>query len=127
MDPFLLTAAVLTFCIGLLHSILGEKFILTPLFLLDLPLLRGRENVMEWTIRFAWHLTTVLFWGIAAVFILLACRHNMQDVNGLVHILAITFFISALLSFVITRARHFSWWVFLIIAVMVWLSIVERN
>ncbi|MFT5881048.1 MAG: hypothetical protein ACI86X_002187 [Moritella sp.] len=62
----LITGALLAIFIGLVHSYLGELFILTRLFRQDLPKLLGNDWFTKRILRFAWHLTTVAWWGFAA-------------------------------------------------------------
>ncbi len=57
-------AALLYFALGLAHSALGEKYILTRLFRrADLPNLFGSPEFTVRTLRFAWHVTTVAWFG----------------------------------------------------------------
>ncbi len=67
MSHSLVTAAVLVILTGLAHSILGERYILIRLF--------RRQELPEFTkntLRFAWHLTSVAWWGIASILLVLA-------------------------------------------------------
>jgi hypothetical protein len=66
----MIAAAVLLVAIGAAHSYLGERYILIRLFRLfrrDLPKLFGSDWFTKRTLRFAWHITTVMFWGFAAL------------------------------------------------------------
>jgi len=66
-------AALLAVVVGAAHSVLGELFILTRLFRRDdLPVLFGSPEFTQRTLRFTWHLTTVAWWGLAAIIGLLA-------------------------------------------------------
>jgi hypothetical protein len=61
-------AAFLAFTVGLVHSVLGERYILIRLFRsADLPRLFGGTAVTIRTLRFSWHITTVAWWGFAVV------------------------------------------------------------
>jgi hypothetical protein len=54
------------FAIGLAHSVLGERYILMRLFRhTDLPKLFGGTEFTIRALRFAWHLTTIAWWGAA--------------------------------------------------------------
>jgi hypothetical protein len=59
----LYAAAALIALLGLAHSVLGEQYILIRLFRRDLPKLFGGPEFTWRTLRFAWHLTTVLAAG----------------------------------------------------------------
>jgi hypothetical protein len=104
----LYTAAVLIFLLGLAHSVLGERFILVRLFRRDcLPRLFGGTEFTARTLRFAWHITTVVWWGMALL-LCLAASDNMSSESVLV-VLGCTAIVSGILPLVITRGRHLSW------------------
>ena len=109
----LAAAATLMILLGLAHSVLGERYLLIRLFRRpDLPKLFGGTAFTTRTLRFAWHLTTVIAWGLAAVVLQVG---NLPDADGrlIALILAVTLLISGLLPLVITRGRHLSWLVLL--------------
>jgi hypothetical protein len=109
-------AAGLLLMIGSAHSILGEKYILIPLFRLNnLPQLLGSDFFTKRTLRFAWHLTTVAWWGIAAMlFVISAPPPNLLSIC--LWIISITFFASGLMSAGFTKGIHVSWIVFFAIS-----------
>lgn len=101
-------AAVLLFLLGLAHSVLGERYILIRLFRRsDLPKLFGGTAFTTRTLRFAWHITTVLWWGLAALLWRLSA--GAGDTEELLHIVGLTCIACGLLPLVITRGRHLSW------------------
>jgi hypothetical protein len=112
-----LVAALLAFGVGLAHSIMGERYILIRLFRrTDLPKLFGGTEFTIRTLRFAWHLTTVAWWGAAALFFLMAQRPlSSAAVSG---VLAGVFLVSAVITLVASRGRHLAWPVFLTIGVI---------
>jgi len=121
MNVMLLVAGLLSALIGIAHSVLGEKLVLGPLFRRgDLPRLLGSTTFARQTLRFTWHLTTVLLLGIGAAVIDLSLAPLEPQSACTIHVLAITLVVCSLLSLIGARARHFSWWVFLIIAVLLW-------
>ena len=114
----LYSAALLIFLLGLAHSVLGERFILMRLFRRpDLPKLFGGTEFTTRTLRFAWHLTTIAWWGLGAILVL-AAQEQLTAANTLRTIAAVAI-VSACLPLLITRARHLSWIVLLLIAVLV--------
>lgn len=123
MNTYFMIAALLAFIIGLAHSILGERYILIRLFKRELPRLFGSDLFTKRTLRFAWHLTTVAWWGMSAIFVALALRSVDQTSIIVVNIIAITFLVSAVVSLFGSRGRHFSWIVFILIAVFAWLGV----
>ncbi|MEZ8826965.1 hypothetical protein AB6E04_21655 [Vibrio amylolyticus] len=65
-------SAFLLVLVAFVHSILGERFILTRLFTRDnLPKLFGSDDFTKRTLRFAWHLTSVAWLGFACIVIAL--------------------------------------------------------
>ncbi len=116
----LVVGGVLTALTGLLHSVLGERLVLGPLSRNEsLPrLIRSRKFMMR-TLRFTWHIMTVLLICVAAVLWHIA---GGGGATGILMAIALTLLICAILSGWITRGRHFSWALFLGAAVCVWLA-----
>jgi len=113
----LLLAALLAFAVGLAHSVLGEKYILIRLFRRpDLPKLFGDATFTARTLRFAWHLTTIAWWGFGAMLVL-ASRGLLSARNTLL-VLAATMAATAVMILVASRGRHLAWPVFLAIAIV---------
>ncbi|NQZ49412.1 MAG: hypothetical protein HRT95_04245 [Moritella sp.] len=111
----LVTSACLAIFIGLVHSYLGERYILTRLFKGELPKLLGSDWFTKRTLRFAWHLTTVAWWGFAAILFLLT--NPSDDIqNQILVVIAVVFFVSGLFSSVFTKGKHISWVFFWLIA-----------
>jgi hypothetical protein len=104
----LLTAVVLLFATGVAHSYLGERYILIRLFRRDdLPKLFGGTSFTTGTLRFAWHLTTIAWWGLGYITYMagnqsLDAAHALRAVAGVA-------FISGVFPLVFTRGRHLSW------------------
>ncbi len=108
-------AAILIVLLGIGHSILGERYILIRLFRRpDLPKLFGGVAFTTQTLRFAWHITTIAWWGFAGILIALA--EGVTRPEDLARIVASTAALSALLPLFFTRGRHLSWVVFLLVA-----------
>lgn len=62
----LLLAAGLTILLAAAHSYLGERYILIRLLRReDLPRLFGGVDLTKQTLRFAWHLTSIAWVGLA--------------------------------------------------------------
>lgn len=99
-------AAVLIAVLGLAHSILGERYLLVRLFRRELPPLLGGTGFTRNTLRFAWHLTTVLALGLSAVLWQLAGAPSAARLAGTVGGCLVA---AGLLPLVFTRGRHLSW------------------
>ena len=112
------SAALTLFVIGLAHSYLGERYILIRLFKRDnLPKLFGNSEFTKNTLRFAWHLTTITWWGFAAILLHLASPNISKTYISWV--IAITFLAHFSISIIGSKAKHFSWIFFLLVSVFV--------
>lgn len=117
MSTALYAAAFLTMAIGIVHSWLGERYILSRLFRRgNLPKLLGGEAFTRNTLRFAWHITTIAWWGFAAILILMAKGPPAQSALGWV--IGGTFLAHFLITLIASRGRHLAWPVFLAIGVL---------
>ena len=108
MEGLLYSAAILAVSLGVAHSVLGERYILTRLFRRnDLPKLFGSPEFTIQTLRFAWHITTVAWTGLAALLVL-AGRGTLTT-SGMLQTIGLTFLASCFLPLVWTRGKHLSW------------------
>ena len=116
----LVIAAALAVAVGGAHSWLGERYIIVRLLRRsDLPTLFGDDSFTRHTIRFGWHLTTIAWWGFAALLIVLSGAFPAITVaKGVMAAIGLTFLASAVLALVVTRGRHLSWVVFLAISAL---------
>jgi len=119
----LLIAATLAAGVGLAHSYLGERYILIRLFRrTELPRLFGSDLFTRRTLRFAWHITSLAWWGFAALLLVLAKGDPATLRQNTLLVLAATFAASAAMTGIASRGRHLAWIVFLAIAVLSWLA-----
>src|SRR5688572_24842554 len=110
-------AAVLAFAVGAAHSYLGERYILIRLFRrADLPKLFGGTEFTTRTLRFAWHLTTVAWWGSGVIFWRLS--QGTLSATTVSAILGVVFLLSAIVTLAASRGRHLAWPVFLAIGLI---------
>ena len=100
-------AAFLVATLGLAHSYLGEVHLLTRLFRRGgLPPLWGDTALTIGTLRFAWHLTTVLALVVAVLLVQLV---GPAPTDQLVRTIGWGLIISGVLPLVFTLGRHLSW------------------
>jgi len=117
MSLALYIAAALAIIIGLLHSYLGERYILIRLFRRDnLPKLFGGTEFTTRTLRFVWHILTLAWWGFAAILFQLASATSSPQ--NIAFVVGVTFIATGLVALVISRVRHLAWIVFIIIGVI---------
>ena len=122
MNIYLLLAAGLSSLGGVLHSILGERLFLSKLAPEKLPETFGSSVFTLQIVRLFWHLVSVAWWGFAAVLILIATMPTSDDGMRIISIIGFTFLVSAVVSFSVSRGKHFSWGVLLVIAILAWLG-----
>jgi len=120
VNRLLLSAAMLVIAVGVAHSWLGERYLIRRLLRrTDLPELFGDDSFTRQTVRFGWHLTTIAWFGLAAVLVLLSgALGGLRAGDAVVFAIAQTFVLSAALALLVTRGRHLSWVVFAIIAAL---------
>lgn len=116
----LAVAAALAVFIGVVHSCLGERYILTRLFRRPLPPLFGDDWFTRQTLRFAWHITTVAWCGFAVI--LLSLHAGPPDRRHLLLVVGGTFAITGLFPILASRGKHLSWIIFGAIAGLCFLA-----
>ena len=114
MTAALYLAALLAFVVGLAHSLLGERYILRRLIRRDdLPKLFGETAFTARTLRFAWHITSIAWWGFAVILLQLA--DGSITARSVELSIGVTFVATGLIALVISRARHLAWLAFLVV------------
>lgn len=118
----LLVAAALLVAIALVHSVLGERYILRRLFRREnLPRLFGSDWFTKQTLRFAWHITSIAWLGFAVILALNAAPAAPSP-ELVVEVIAATFLITGVIAALASRGRHLSWVVFLSVAALALLA-----
>ncbi len=116
----LLLAAALIVAIAFAHSYLGERYILIRLFRQPLPRLFGSDDFTKRTLRFAWHITSIAWLGLA--YLLVQAHAGPLARAEMLFAISVTFAVTALIALVGGRGRHWSWPVFATIAVLCYLA-----
>ena len=120
MRVSLLIAAGLATLLAAAHSYLGERYILIRLFRRDnLPRLLGGVEFTKQTLRFAWHITSIAWLGLASLIVVLALSPGATQ-RTQAQLIAAVFALSGMAALLGSRGRHLSWVVFLAIAALVW-------
>jgi hypothetical protein len=113
-------AAALAALLAIAHSYLGERFILMPLFRQDqLPRFFGSTTFARQTLRLAWHITTALAFGMAALLVA-AGNPGMLTDSFVTRTVSLACLASGTIALVVSRGRHLSWIVFFAIAALAW-------
>jgi len=103
---FLYLAAILIVFTALLHSIMGEKRLITPLLNSDIPLVRN--EVARPVIRFAWHATSAL-WLIIAAFLAKMAFLKSHDNDDLILLVGVSHIVLGACDGIISKGRHVGW------------------
>jgi len=114
----LLTAAIILVTCGIAHSFLGEKYILSRLFRRDnVPHIFGSDEFTKGTLRFCWHITSIAWFGFAALLI------NSQGIDIFsLNVIGTVFLLSSLFSMYFTKAKHLSWLALLMVSILSFLA-----
>ena len=123
MNTYFLLAAGISAVGGALHSILGERLIFSKLAAAGLPETLGSPAFVLRVLRLFWHLVSVAWWGFTTLLVLLASMPVTGENQRLIWAIALTFLASAVVSFIVSRGKHFSWGLLLIIGVLIWLGV----
>ena len=124
MSAFLLAASILMLATGCAHSFLGELLILRFMVnFKEVPALLGSVELTKRTLRFTWHLPTLLAVGMALILLRYAAlpQLGIQEkfvTNTISAALLACFFV----TFAFSRGRHPGWIAFLGAAVLAWLG-----
>jgi len=120
----LMIGTILLLIIGIIHSYLGEKYLLIRLFRReDLPKLLGSDWFTKRVLRFAWHLTTLAWWGFAAILYVLSAP-SVDIRSEILLIVTVVFALSGIVSLLFTRGKHLSWLIFFTIAATSYYSVI---
>ncbi len=118
----LVIAAALVALLAVAHSYLGERYLLSRLLRRpDLPKLLGGDAFTKQTLRFAWHLTSAAWCGLAVAVVQLGAS-AVTTRSAVLRTISLTFCVSAVVSLVISRGRHLSWVVFGMVAALIWVA-----
>lgn len=111
-------AAGLTVAIGIVHSWLGERRLIGPLLAIEPRPSVLKSGFFRNVLRFAWHITTLAWIGMAGAMAALALAPLDRPGRIAVAVLGITFLAHGLLILGMSRGRHLAWPVFLAIAAL---------
>jgi hypothetical protein len=121
MNSLFIIAAVVLFLLGIAHSVFGEKLLLLPMAREESVHLFKEKPYMISVMRFAWHITSIAWWGMALIITDLARIGNTTPFS--VHALAGTFAATGIIILGFSRGRHPAWLFFLAIAGCLWAGV----
>ena len=109
LNLYLIASGVLILGLAVFHSLLGEIYLVKRVLRRDnLPHLFGDASFTKFTIRYAWHLLTILCVATAAI-LFAASTQDGRTFAPVVWILVATFAAAGVWGIVATRGRHLSW------------------
>ncbi len=126
MNLLFLAAAVLSFLVGLVHSVLGEILVFRRMRQGRLIPTNGGSVIGEGHVRIlwaSWHVLTVFGWCIASILLWLS-QASVQDAGSaaLANAICVAMLLGSALVFFGTRARHPGWAGLLGVAILTWLA-----
>jgi hypothetical protein len=77
----------------------------------------GSDLFTKRVLRFAWHITTIAWWGFAGIIISLLFPAAVPVKTVVLLITSLTFFLSGAVSGISSRGKHLSWIVFFVISI----------
>lgn len=118
----LILAAILLFCVGLMHSVLGGKRLIAPLLRRDdLPVILGNIENTRLTLWVGWHLLTFFFWGYAISITVIALEPAFA-IEAVLLTISLGTGLAGCLALALTNGKHRSWAMFLPVSVITGLA-----
>jgi hypothetical protein len=128
IDVRLALAAAITIVIAAAHSWLGERKILGPLLAQPLALGAPRRTAfVRLTLRFSWHLTSLLWLGGAAMMAALGAAPPDLAALLVLEISGAVFIASAAITLSYSDGRHIGWPLFLIVGILCWWTAAQHD
>ena len=115
----LLVAATLLFFCGVVHSWLGEIRLIGPLLAPETrsgPL--ARSEFSRRVLRFAWHVTSIAWWGTGAILAAIALAPPADIQRPILIATAVTYIVTGILVLICGRGRHLAWPIFLAVGAL---------
>jgi hypothetical protein len=122
LNFYFLSAGVLAFVVGCIHSVLGERLIFSRIRNRGLVPTQGGQLLHESHVRIlwaTWHAATAIGWGLAAILVWCSVHAEPGSVPRAVGLaIALAMLASSILVLVGTRGRHPGWLGLLGVAVL---------
>jgi len=125
VNGYLFAASLLSFFLGLAHSLRGEwigkRLLVRTILKLRLFEREDKDILSKRVLRVAWHVPSITWCGLGSLLMYLALA-DAEVPTAIVRIVAITFFASFAFSVITVRGKHPSWVLFLLISILAWLG-----
>src|SRR5882762_9311633 len=130
MNAYFVFAALIAFILGVVHSYMGEKYLVSPILRSEhlITALSGSVGLKKVALRVCWHFATIAMWGAATTLVVLSSLPFNRTSMVVVRIISLTFVAYTLLVFLtpglrlVYLTRHLAWVAFLAIAALSWLG-----
>ena len=130
MNTYFVLAGLIAFILGIVHSVLGERYLITPILHSEhlISALSGSVGLKKVALRVCWHFATIAMWGTAITLFFLSSLPINQTSMVVARIISLTFGAYTLLVFLtpglrlVYLTRHLAWVAFLAIAALSWLG-----
>jgi hypothetical protein len=113
MNAYFLFAGVLAFVVGLVHSVLGERWVFKRMRAAGVVPTQGGTALREPHVRIlwaSWHVVTLIGWCLAALLVWLALQPAASGRYQFVSVaIAVAMLASSLLVFLATKGKHPGW------------------
>lgn len=128
MNWYYFTASSLCFILGIAHSVIGEMLIFKNyrnkgnIIPIKSKEIRERHLRIIWA---TWHLASILGCGFGFILYKIAKYkeiYYMKFTNEVILIIIISFISSSLLIFYATKGKHPGWFIFMLIAILLWIG-----
>ncbi|SEE03583.1 hypothetical protein SAMN04487765_1177 [Tenacibaculum sp. MAR_2010_89] len=129
MNNYLFIPGILSFLLGVIHSVLGEYLIFKKKRIKkEIVPSKGSLELRERHLRIlwsTWHLASVFGWCIAGLLIKISLIENFQEielVNFILELISSTMFFGAILVLIGTKGKHPGWFILLLIGFLIVVS-----
>jgi len=114
----LLTAALLTVAVSIVHSWIGERRLIGPLLAIEPRTGVLKSAFLRQVLRHAWHITSLAWTGMAVVLAALAVAPQGEAGRIAIIGIGVTFLLHGVAILALSRGRHIAWPAFLAIGAL---------
>lgn len=114
----LLSAALLTVAVSIVHSWIGERRLIGPLLAIEPRVGVLKSAFLRQVLRHAWHITSLAWTGMAVVLAALAVAPQGEAGRIAIIGIGVTFLLHGVAILALSRARHIACPAFLVIGAL---------
>lgn len=114
----LLSAALLTVAVSIVHSWIGERRLIGPLLAIEPRVGVLKSAFLRQVLRHAWHITSLAWTGMAVVLAGLAVAPQGEAGRIAIIGIGVTFLLHGVAILALSRGRHIAWPAFLAIGAL---------